>query len=323
MSLAIFLKLIAIFAVVALGWIAGRARWLGSGDVARVLSNAAFYLFIPALLFRTTARIDLAAMSWSTLAAFFVPALAFLGLVYLWGRHLVVQDGAASPAVRALSATFGNTVQLGIPMATALFGEAGLSVHLAIVSLHALVLLMICTALVELDVARAHALSQGERHSLAATLLATVRNTVIHPVVLPVLAGLAFNLAGLSIPALVDETLQMLALAVVPMCLVVIGMSLEHYGIKGSLRGAIWLTVGKLVVLPGLVLVAGRWAFGLTGVPLAVIVVCASLPVGSNPLLFAQRYRTLEGETTTAVVISTFAFALTAALWLLVLAALD
>ena len=150
-----------------------------------------------------------------------------------------------------------------------------------------------------------------------------MRNTVIHPVVLPVLAGLAFNLAGLSIPALVDETLQMLALAVVPMCLVVIGMSLEHYGIKGSLSGAIWLTLGKLVVLPGLVLVAGRWAFGLTGVPLAVIVVCASLPVGSNPLLFAQRYRTLEGETTTAVVISTFAFALTAALWLLVLAALD
>lgn len=322
MSLAIFLKLIAIFAVVALGWIAGRARWLGGGDVARVLSNAAFYLFIPALLFRTTARIDLAAMSWSTLAAFFVPALAFLGLVYLWGRRRAAQDGAASPAVRALSATFGNTVQLGIPMATALFGEAGLSVHLAIVSLHALVLLMVCTAFVELDVARAHAISQGARHSLAATLLATVRNTVIHPVVLPVLAGLAFNLAGLSIPALVDETLQMLALAVVPMCLVVIGMSLEHYGIKGSLRGAIWLTVGKLVVLPGLVLVAGRWAFGLTGVPLAVIVVCAALPVGSNPLLFAQRYRTLEGETTTAVVISTFAFALTAAAWLLVLSAL-
>ena len=322
MSLAIFLKLIAIFAVVAFGWIAGRARWLGSGDAARVLSNAAFYLFIPALLFRTTARIDLAAMSWSTLAAFFAPALALMAGVYLWGRSRVAEDGAASPAVRALAATFGNTVQLGIPMATALFGEAGLSVHLAIVSLHALTLLTIATALVELDLARAHALSQGERRSLAATLFTTVRNTVIHPVVLPVLAGLAFNLTGLAIPGLVDETLQMLALAVVPMCLVVIGMSLDHYGIKGSLRGAIWLSVAKLFVLPALVLVVGRWVIGLSGVPLAVIVICAALPVGSNPLLFAQRYRNLEGETTTAVVISTFAFALTAALWLLVLAAL-
>ena len=75
-------------------------------------------------------------------------------------------------------------------------------------------------------------------------------------------------------------------------------------------------------MLPALVLVVGRWVIGLSGVPLAVIVICAALPVGSNPLLFAQRYRNLEGETTTAVVISTFAFALTAALWLLVLAAL-
>ena len=326
MSLVIFLKLVAIFAIVAIGYIADRARWLGGGDAGRVLSNAAFYLFIPALLFRTTAHIDLHTLPWRTLAAFFVPVLGCMLAVYAVQRRAPATDAqgaqAAVPSVRALSATFGNTVQLGIPMATALFGEAGLSVHLAIVSLHALTLLTIATALVELDLARAHALSQGERRSLAATLFTTVRNTVIHPVVLPVLAGLAFNLTGLAIPGLVDETLQMLALAVVPMCLVVIGMSLDHYGIKGSLRGAIWLSVAKLFVLPALVLVVGRWVIGLSGVPLAVIVICAALPVGSNPLLFAQRYRNLEGETTTAVVISTFAFALTAALWLLVLAAL-
>jgi malonate transporter and related proteins len=322
MGLAVFLKLVAIFAVVALGWIAGRMRWLGSGDVARVLSNAAFFLFIPALLFRTTARIDLAAMSWSTLAAFFAPVLAFMGLIYLWGRRRAAADGTAAPAVRALSATFGNTVQLGIPLATALFGEAGLSVHLAIVSLHALTLLTVCTALVELDLARAEALSLGTAHSIVATLLVTVRNTVIHPVVLPVLAGLAYNLAGLSIPGLADETLQLLALAVVPLCLVVIGISLEHYGVRGALGGAIWLTLAKLFVMPALVLVMGRWVVGLDGVPLAVIVVCAALPVGSNPLLFAQRYRTLEGETTTAVVLSTFGFVLAAPLWLLVLSSL-
>ena len=319
MSLAIFLKLIAIFAVVALGWIADRARWLGQGDTARVLSNAAFFLFIPALLFRTTARIDLGAMPWATLAAFFVPVLAFMLVVYLGARRWARVAQPATPSVRAISATFGNTVQLGIPMATALFGEAGLSVHLAIVSLHALTLLTLVTALVELDLARAHAQRQGVAQSLSATLLGTVRNTVIHPVVLPVLAGLAFNLGGLRLPALVDETLLLLALAVVPLCLVVIGMSLGHYGVKGALRGALWLSVAKLVVLPALVLVVGRWGAGLHGVPLAVIVVCAALPVGSNALLFAQRYATLEAEATASIVLSTFGFVFTAPLWLLML----
>lgn len=320
MSLVIFLKLIAIFAIIAIGYVADRARWLGPGDVARVLSNAAFYLFIPALLFRTTARIDLHTLPWRTLGAFFVPVLACMLAIYVFQRRaLPAPAQAAVPSVRALSVGFGNTVQLGIPMAAALFGEVGLEVHLAIVSLHALLLLTFATTLVELDLARAHALQHGVEHSLAKTLLATVRNTVIHPVVLPVLAGLVFNLTGARIPALADEALLLLAQAVVPLCLVVIGMSLAHYGVRGAIRSAAWVSAAKLLLLPALVLVAGHWGAGLTGTPLAVIVICAALPVGSNPLLFAQRYSTLESEATTAIVISTFSFVVTAPLWLLVL----
>ena len=319
MSLVIFLKLVAIFAIVAIGYIADRARWLGEGDAARVLSNAAFYLFVPALLFRTTARIDLHTLPWRTLAAFFVPAIGCLLAVYLFGRRAQNAAGpAAAPSVRALSVSFGNTVQLGIPMATALFGVEGLAVHLAIVSLHALLLLTVATTLVELDLARAQAVHRGGEHSLSATLRTTVRNTVIHPVVLPVLVGLLFNLAGFRIPALADETLLLLAQAVVPVCLVVIGMSLAHYGVRDALRGAVWMSGAKLLLLPALVLVAGHWGAGLIGMPLAVIVLCAALPVGSNALLFAQRYQTLEHEATAAIVISTFGFVVSAPLWLLV-----
>ena len=45
----------------------------------------------------------------------------------------------------------------------------------------------------------------------------------------------------------------------------------------------------------------------------------AALPVGSNALIFAQRYRALEGETSTAIVVSTLAFVVTAPLWLALL----
>jgi predicted permease len=320
MSIAVLFKLLVVFAMVALGWAAGRTRLLGPGDAARVLGNAAFFLFVPALLVRTTVRIDLSAMPWSTLAAFFVPAVAFMLLVYaVQRRPFAGAENAAVPSVRAIAASFGNTVQLGIPFVTALFGEAGLSVHLAIVSLHALTLLTIVTALVELDLARVHARSNGVQQPLGATLLVTVRNTVLHPVVLTVLVGLAVNLTGATLPPLLDETLALLAQAVVPLCLVAIGMSLAHYGLAGAWQGALWICVAKLVLLPALVLVAGHWGAGLTGVPLAAIVVCAALPVGVNPLLFAQRYAALEGEVTTAIVLSTLGFVFAAPLWLLVL----
>jgi predicted permease len=214
-----------------------------------------------------------------------------------------------------MSATFGNSVQLGIPMAAALFGEAGLALHIALVSLHALVLLTVPTVLVELDLARA----QPGRRTLGATLRGTVRNTVVHPVVLPVLAGMAWNLTGLGLHPVVDEALAALGSAVVPVCLVLIGLSLAYYGVQGRWRGALGLAAQKLLLLPALVLAVAHWGFGLSGLPLAVVVLMAALPTGSNALIFAQRYDTLPEEATATILVSTLAFAASASLWLGVL----
>jgi predicted permease len=327
MTLAVFYKLLAIFLTAALGWIAGRMRWLGDerkgADPARTLSNAAFYIFVPALLFRTTSRVDLAGMPWGLMAAFFVPVLCMLAGVYAWERrrNRAHTKPAATPSVRAVSTTFGNTLQIGIPMAAALFGEAGLAMHITIVSLHALILLTVLTALVELDLARARARHDSTGNDgLFATLKVTLRNTIIHPVVLPVVAGLLWNVTGLGLPPVVDEVLELLGSAVVPLCLVLIGMSLAYYGVRGGMRVAVVLASLKLLVLPALVLCVARWGFGLHGLPLNVVVMMAALPAGSNALIFSQRYETLEAETTATIVVSTLAFGLTAPLWLAVLA---
>ena len=319
MTLAVFYKLLAIFLMVALGAVAGRMRWLGertaASDPARVLGNAAFYLFVPALLFRSTVRLDFETLPWRTVAAFFGPALLFIGAVYAWQRHRQASPVAA-PTVRAISASFGNSVQLGIPMAAALFGEAGLAIHITLVSLHALILLTALTVLVEIDLARA----QTRRAAFGSTVLTTVRNTVLHPVMLPVLAGLAWNFTGLGLTPVADEALAALGSAVVPVCLVLIGITLAYYGVKGQLRDAIVTSVLKLMVLPALVLATAHWGFGLDGLALSVVVLMAALPTGSNALIFAQRYDALQTEATASIVFSTVAFVLTASLWLGVLA---
>jgi malonate transporter len=163
MSVDVLLKLLAIFFVIGMGWIAGQTKLMGGREAARMLSAAAFYIFAPALLFRATARIDLAALQWSAIAAYFVPVVALLVVVYAWQRWRSRLEGAASPpvaaspaspGVRAITATFGNTAQLGIPLVAALYGEAGLSVLVTIIALHSLTLMTVATTLTELDVAR-------------------------------------------------------------------------------------------------------------------------------------------------------------------------
>ena len=52
-------------------------------------------------------------------------------------------------------------------------------------------------------------------------------------------------------------------------------------------------------------LAALGWALGLSGMPLAVMIVAASLPVGANVFLFAQRYAVAEDEVTASVDVST------------------
>lgn len=326
MTAAVFHKLLAIFLTVFLGWVAGRARWLDAGneqaDPARLLGNAAFYIFVPALLFRTTARLDFAAMPWGTVAAFFVPLVVFMLCVYAWQRASGGADrhGAAAPSVRAISASFGNSVQVGIPLAAALFGESGLAIHIALISLHAIILLSVLTALVELDLARERSRT-GQASRLWPVLQQTLRNTIVHPVVLPVLAGLLWNATGAGLHPVLDETLSALGSAVVPVCLVLIGLTLAYYPLRRhQLQGAVVISLLKLVLLPAVVLAVAHWGFGLSGLPLSVVVLMAALPAGSNTLIFSQRYATLEAEATAAIVISTVAFVATSSLWLAVLA---
>lgn len=319
MSVDVLLKLLAIFFVIGMGWIAGQTKLLGGREAARTLSGVAFYIFAPALLFRATARIDMAAMQWSAIAAYFIPVVALMVTLYAWQRRRATASSVptppASPGVRAITATFGNTSQLGIPLVASLYGEGGLSVLVTIIALHSLTLMTIVTTLTELDVARERARS-GNARSLASTLLVTAHRTVIHPVVLPVLCGLAFNALGLAIPSAIDGILVLLSQALVPVSLIAIGMSLAHFGLRGGAAMATLLAGVKLLGQPAVVYVAARWVGGLDGLTLIVVVLCSALPSGSNALMFAQGYETNEAETTAAIVLSTVAFVATAPLWL-------
>jgi len=302
-------RLLPIFLLAAAGYLFGRSKSDESGALTKALTTIAFTMFVPALLFRTTAQVHLAELDVRALSAFFIPTVALLlilvGVARLRGMH----TGVA--LVRALACTFGNTVQIGIPVVLAAFGERGLAIHATIIAVHALILLTVATALMEWS--RADRAGSG---TMLATLGQMVRQTVIHPVILPVVAGLLVNLAGLQIPGPVDATLATMAQAGVPLCLVLIGLSLAHYGVSGVLRPALRISAVKLLVHPALVALFAYVLLPLEPMAAAVAVLCAALPAGSNALLFAQRYELAEREITAAIVVSTLAYGATVALLL-------
>lgn len=135
-------------------------------------------------------------------------------------------------------------------------------------------------------------------------MLQAVRNAVLHPVPLPILAGLAFGQTGWTLPAVIDKPLQLLGQALGPVALLMVGVSLAQTSIGQQWKPALGVAALKTALHPLLVLAIG-WALGLSGVPFAVMVVAAALPIGANVFLFSQRYAVAQDLVTASVGLST------------------
>lgn len=291
--------LIPVVLLIAVGFLAGRRQWIGAASV-KDLSSLVFMVLAPALLFRTMASQQNLQVDFKALVIYFAVAL-----VVYFGVIAVLGFGRRS-AVLALAATFSNTVMIGVPLVGLAYGEPGLFILFTLISLHALVLLTVATIVLEFAVAREQAV-QGQpatRAAMLSTVLLAVRNAVIHPVPLPIIAGLLFGQTGLQIPDVIDRPLQLLGNSFGPLALVMVGATMASNPPGTQLRGAFMVALAKNIAHPALMAAAG-WAMGLRGVPLAVMVIAASLPIGANVFLFSQRYQVAQQVVTASVAVST------------------
>jgi malonate transporter and related proteins len=98
-----------------------------------------------------------------------------------------------------------------------------------LISLHALVLLTMATVVLELQMAHEQASETGE--SLGTCLKQwglAIKNAVLHPVPLPILAGLIYGLTGWGLHPIVDKPLQLLGASFGPVALVLVGITLSQ-----------------------------------------------------------------------------------------------
>lgn len=292
-------SLLPVVFLIATGVVVGRLRWVGAAT-ARELSNLVFMLLTPALLFRTMSRVHPQDLDFSPVGAYFI------GLAVVFASTLLVCGFNRRASVLALSATFSNTIMIGIPLIGLAYGEPGLVTLFTLYTVHTVSLLTCATLVMELSIQREARQDQAGAGgpALWRSVWDALRKSVVHPVPLPILAGMAFGQTGWSLPEVVDKPLALLGAAMGPMALLLVGVTLSQVRISEHLRGALALVGAKNFVLPALV-AAGGWAMGLSGLPLWVVVTVASLPAGANSFLFSQRYQVAEDTVTTTVGLST------------------
>jgi malonate transporter len=291
-------SLLPVVLLILVGVITGKMKLIRQ-EAVRDLSNLVFLVLTQALLFRTMSGVHVQDLDFAPVSLYFAVAAG------LFTALLLLQGASSRSAVIALSGTFSNTVMIGIPLVDLAYGKDALVLLFTLISLHALVLLTFATVVLELLSAREHS-AQHEgpaRHPLKSVAMA-VRNAVVHPVPMPIIAGLLYAQTGWGLPDVVDRPLQLLGNAFGPVALVLVGVTLSSAAMGRHLKGALAISAVKTLLHPALMAVGG-YAAGLRGMSLTVLVVAASLPIGANVFLFSQRYQKAQDLVTASVAVST------------------
>ncbi|MEM8794950.1 MAG: AEC family transporter [Pseudomonadota bacterium] len=309
--------IIPICALVVLGFLARRFG-LVKANADDVIGDFVFKIAIPILLFRLLATASLDDVDpWPIWITYF----ASVALVWLLAAVLLpilFKREALYGVIGSVASAFANTVLIGIPVIIQAYGETGMVSLSIVLSVH--LPLMLLATIIHHDIAQAIDGGGGiVGESLAAKAKRFLKTIFTNPIMIGIMSGVAFRLSGLEMPGVVNDFTGKIAGIAGPMALIVLGMGLQKYGVKGNTGPALLTSSLKLGVMPLTVLILGHHVFELPPVFTAGLVLAAAAPSGVNSYLFAQHFGTGQALSANSISISTPLSIITISIWLFVL----
>jgi malonate transporter and related proteins len=291
----IALVILPIFALILLGWAIHQHAGLTEA-FWRDLEKMIYFVFFPALLFHSLshARVDFGA-ALPTLITGILFTLAGMGLGWL-SKYLFNEPPKVFASAFQCSFRFNSYIMLAL--AGALHGQDGIA---------AVGLLMGFLV----PMANVAAVAVLARHGEGNWL----REILGNPLIMATAGGLAFSLAGLRLPGIAEQFLELLARASLPLGLIAVGAGLR-FDALGHARGHLWYGVTvKLIVLPAIAWGIAR-AFGLAGLWFETAILFAAQPVSTVAYVLAVRMRGDGRVIAAQIALTTLLAMLTLPAWL-------
>lgn len=293
--------------IILIGWLIGRSGVVGK-NASQTLNMVVFWVAMPCMLAHTLATADTSTVFG---APFAVAAASALGtaLIYRIVAAPLLKQRGADAIVGAMSSSYNNVANLGVPIAIAVLHDATSVVPALIfqIAFYA----PLCMTLLEL------AVSRGTGFNLAATVSAPLKN----PIFISAVIGLILSATQWTLPTVVETPVSLLGQAAVPMALLAFGISLHGMPFMRagvSPRRAVMASSSlKLFMHPFLAWLIAVAVFDLSGHALLSAVVIAGLPTAQNVYTFSSRFgrnlaqaRDSGVVTTLSCLVTIFGFAL-------------
>jgi predicted permease len=270
---------ITLAVLISVGWLLAAAGVLTTGHRS-MMSSLAFNVASPALMCTMVAHADLNRVFAQSVVVSY-SAMAVAALICLVVTVLAWRRGLAAGTLSVLLGCYpsGN---LGVPVAAYALGDVTWLAPIVLVQVIAIQPLVL--ALLDAGTASRRGIERAGWRRLVLPL----RN----PLTIGVLAGLAVNLSGLTIPAALGDPLEMVAGATVPLMLLAFGASLKlDAGPRSSadLVESWFLVAVKVLVQPVTAFALAR-LMGLGADITYVVTLVACLPPAQNIFIFAGQY---------------------------------
>lgn len=279
------------------GWLAGRSGVLGKGG-GLALNMVVYWVAMPCMLLHTLATSD-------TGSAFGGPFIVAAGsalvtaAVYLLVARPAVNQRAPEAVVGAMSSSYNNVANLGIPIATAVLHDATAIVPALIfqIAFYAPISLTILDILTS-------------RHGRL-----DIRRTIMTPLKNPIFVGAALGLLAAAlpfdVPTVVMQPIGLLGQAAVPLALLAFGVGL--YGSPVLRRGTsprravLASSALKNIGQPVAAYLIAAFLLGMEGHALLAAVVIAALPTAQNVYTFSSRFGRGTVQARDSAVVTTLA----------------
>lgn len=275
--------------VIAVGFVVARTNVLGEG-AQMVINRLVFFIATPALLLDSLARTPFEEV---VSPVFIVSAgtAVIIAVLYAVVARLLLRRSGTTLVMGAMAASYVNSANLGIPIATYVLGDLGFVAPLLLFQ----VCLLQPTVLAIMDhlMTTENASGRDGESGGASAAVESLKQTARNPLVLAGVLGLILAALPWKLPDRVLEPIGLVGQLSVPGALIVFGMSL--YGVRVLQAGVsprvdvALVTVLKMVVQPLLAFGLGL-ALGMEGHMLFTVVVAACLPTAQNVLVVANRY---------------------------------
>ena len=290
---------IPFFGIILLGSLTRLKGWFSAAD-GRMISRYVFFVVLPPFMFvAITARPLNDIFNPEFTLRYELVTVTLFVLAFVVGRYLL-KLGRNEAGLFGLNATYPNYGYIGVPLALLAFGQDA-AVPMAVILVVNNAVLVLLVALFLRDET-----SSGAGNTVMKTLASLVKN----PLLMSVVAAMAFSASGLQMPQMPALFLDLLAGAAAPTALFALGIALVGQPVRSAWGELGALALFKLFVHPLMMALVflgwpaiGPYPFDPLWIKVALIFSC--LPVAANVFNLAEFYGVYSGRTATSIMLST------------------